>query len=519
MWKYPEIIKTLSEIDITSKLKNSLHGIERECLRIDENGNLSQTIHPQSLGSKLTHPHITTDYAECQLELVTNPYSDITNTLKELHDIHHIVYNNIGDELLWPMSTPCWLPDSKKIPVAQYGSSNLGRYKTLYRQGLKTRYNSKMQMLSGVHYNFSLSNEFWDFLCKKFGQHETKIEFKNQAHFSILRNFNRYQWLLLYLFGASPAIDKSYVEKKSDELAEIDKDSYYGEYATTLRMSNIGYSNNIRCGYTISLSDLSTFIADLNNATKTPCPEFEKLGLIKDGKYLQINGNILQIENEYYATIRPRQLLQSQEEKLSEALKERGVNYLEIRSLDIDPFSPIGINEKQLQFVQLFLLYCLFKQSPKIGFEEQVEINENKNQVALKGRKNGCLLKKNKQIVSLKEWAHDILDEMETIANIVDCGNKNETCSQLIVKQRQKIEDESLTLSAIVLKKMKDSGKNYIEFGLYLARKYKDNFLKNNIDKKTELKFKNLAKKTLADQQKIEAADRISFEDFLTRII
>ena len=514
MWKYSEIDAVLSETEIVKLFKNSLHGIERECLRICNDGNLSKTYHPQSLGSKLIHPLITTDYAEAQLELITNPHLVVSDTFKELHDIHHFVLEHIEEELLWPLSTPCRLPDTNEIPIAQYGFSNLGKYKTLYRQGLKTRYKSKMQMLSGVHYNFSFSNEFWDFLYHRFADHQTKTDFINRCYFSIIRNFNRYDWLLLYLFGATPAIDKSYLENKSNELIEFGKDSYCGEFATSLRMSNIGYTNNLRCCNSIPLSDISSFITGLRNATQTVSPEFSKIGLRRDGKYLQINGNILQIENEYYAPIRPRRLQSSLYGKISDALEQGGVGHLEIRSLDVDPFSRIGVNEEQLQFIQLLLLYCLFKENQDISCDEQVEINTNRNQVAFHGRKKECWLKKNGQKITLKKWGSSIIDEMMAL---LKNNNNNKTIVSFLKKQRTKIEDASLTPSAIILEKMRESKMDYLEFGLYLGAKHKKEILNHKLDKKRIREFETIAKNSLIDQKRLEEADNISFDDFLRK--
>ena len=413
------------------------------------------------------------------------------------------------------MSTPCQLSENNEIPVAQYGSSNPGKYKTLYRQGLGKRYRSKMQTISGVHYNFSFPNEFWDFLHQEFGSNQTRSEFIDWGYFVILRNFTRYQWLLIYLFGASPVIHRSFFEQKPEGLINLDGDCFFGEYATSLRMSEIGYSNHERCRYDISRNDLSTFIADLRRATNTPCKGFVDLGIFNDGQRSQINGNILQIENEYYASIRPRQVLQSPDEKLTQTLAQRGVGYLEIRSIDVDPLSSIGIDEEQLRFTQLFILFCLFKESPKFNQKDLDEIIRNKNKVALWGRKEGCLLIKNSGKITLNEWGKIILDEMKPLVKALDQGDKDKTYSKILQRQEQKLNDESLTPSAILLEKIKNSGMNYLEFGLSLANKYKDGFLTNKLNEETRLEFERMAKKSLSDQQKLEENDDVSFEKYL----
>ena len=295
---------------------------------------------------------------------------------------------------------------------------------------------------------------------------------------------------------------------------ELEKDSYYGEYATSLRMSEIGYTNNVRCNYIISLSDLPSFIAEIREATQTKSHEFAELGLIQDGKYIQLNENILQIENEYYAPIRPRQLLHSLNGKLSDALEQKGVGYLEIRSLDVDPFSRAGVNEEQIQFIQLFLLYCLCKDDSNISCNEQEEINENRNRVAFQGRNKECWLNNNKQKVSLKEWGKNIIDEMKTLLNN---WGRYEHYLQLLTKQQQKIEDASLTPSAIILEKIKDSGKSYLEYGVKLASKYKKEFLNHRMDKMKAHELKTLAKNSLVNQKILEETDSISFDEFLKK--
>ena len=131
-------------------------GIEKESLRVAPDGNLSGRSHPRELGSTLTHPNITTDFSEAQLELITGVHATPEACIGQLHEIHRYVYSSLDDELLWVASMPCFVGDDADIPVGRYGTSNIGMAKTVYRLGLGHRYGRLMQTISGIHYNFSL---------------------------------------------------------------------------------------------------------------------------------------------------------------------------------------------------------------------------------------------------------------------------------------------------------------------------------------------------------------------------
>src|SRR5665647_342955 len=213
-----------------SVLAGLQRGIEKESLRVRPDGTLAATPHPRALGSALTHPHITTDFSEAQLELITGVHSTVAACLDELAHIHQFVYRHIGDELLWCGSMPCNLPDEQAIPIARFGQSNVGRAKTLYRTGLAHRYGRRMQLISGLHYNFSLPEHSWPM---------ADFRDADEGYFALIRNFRRHAWLLLYLFGASPAVCASFVEGRSHELQELAPGTLYLPYATSLRMSRL----------------------------------------------------------------------------------------------------------------------------------------------------------------------------------------------------------------------------------------------------------------------------------------
>ncbi len=345
-------------------LNQCLHGIERECLRVDAHGHLAMTPHPIALGSALTHPQITTDYSEALLEFITGTDQDPRNTLAELEAIHRFTYAKLGDEYLWSPSMPCPLPSEADIPIAEYGSSNIGRLKHVYRQGLALRYGKTMQCIAGIHYNFSLPEALWPVLQADDGDTRSERDYRSARYIGLIRNFRRYSWLLMYLFGASPALDAGFLRGRPHQLEALDADTLYLPYATSLRMSDLGYQNNAQAGLTPCYDDLSSYTESLYRAVSTPYAPYEAMG-IKDaaGNWQQLNTNVLQIENEYYSNIRPKRVTATGERPL-QALRARGIQYIEVRCLDINPFLPLGIDLNEARFLDAFLLFCALADSP-----------------------------------------------------------------------------------------------------------------------------------------------------------
>ncbi|MDX1346279.1 MAG: glutamate--cysteine ligase, partial [Sedimenticolaceae bacterium] len=319
-------------------LRQHLIGLEKESLRVAIDGTLSQRPHPRALGSALTHPSITTDYSEAMLELITPPMSTAGEALSMLCDIHKFVYDNIGDEILWSTSMPCVLAGETNIPIALYGSSHAGRMKHIYRVGLGHRYGKVMQVISGVHFNYSVDPHFWPLHAEMQGWTGDLQPLINDAYMGMVRNLQRYGWVIPYLFGASPAVCKSFFGDKTVTMLEFDKGTFYEPYATSLRMSDIGYQNQKEesVGIKANYDSLQSYIDSLRCAIETPAPLWEMIGLKEaDGAWRQLNTNILQIENEYYSTVRPKQVLQGMEKPVS-ALQSRGIRYIELRSLDVN---------------------------------------------------------------------------------------------------------------------------------------------------------------------------------------
>lgn len=484
-------------------LMQSKHGFEREALRVTEKGDIAKTPHPKAWGSALRNPYITTDFSEAQAEFVTPPYQNEQDTLKFIENTYTFATHRLKNEYLWPTNMPCRLPKDKDIPIAYYGESNEAKKKVLYRLGLSYRYSRKMQTVSGTHYNFSFSDQFWKLLHSQFGKKQDLRTFIAEGYLKLSRNFLRYGWLNTYLFGASPVIDKSYVEKKHPALSRLDSASYYGKYATSLRLSEIGYYSKGQSQLAISFNDFTNFVDDLEYAITTPNPAYKNIP--------GLNDNLLQIEAEHYSRIRPKQIPKGKE-RVVDALKNRGILYVEARSVDIDPYCPMGICCDQLYFLHAFLVYCFFKESPKISKDEQKEIMANQNKVALYGRKPELELTQNGKAISLESWSSDILKEVTLVAKILDENSTAHCYENIIAQQIEKVLDVSLTPSARILEDMKSHRESFIQFGLRLAKKHHQYFSNKKLPEKVRKHFEEVAAKSIQEQKNQEIVDEALLE-------
>ena len=491
-------------------LKNGKAGIEKENLRV-RNNNISQRTHPVSIGSSLCNKYITTDFSESQLELITPPYKDSIQTINFLEDTHHFVLKNIKDENLWPMSMPPFIKNEKDISIADYGLSNLGLFKKIYRRGLSHRYGLFMQAISGVHYNYSFSNKIWVVLANTSDPKKIK-NLKSKVYFKILRNVLRTNWLILYLFGASPAITKNFLAEHSNDFIRFDDLTFYSKYATSLRMSDIGYQNFKRQKIHVSTDSLDNYIKDLRKATETVCKDFKNIS-VSGAKQQQINSNIIQTEDEYYAVARVKSE-NIEYTRFTNKLEENGVDYLEFRSLDLDPFSRIGISRETMLFLEIFMIYCYLKPSEPISLEEEKNIRMNDSSVAYFGRKTGLTLKRQDGEIALKDWANQILLDMELIAEMLDTDNSD--YKETIQEMKSKIVNPDLTLSGLIMDKMQNDKVSYLELGEEISKSNKEYYLDLERSKNNNWSVLNKeAKSSLKRQKDIEAHQEGSYEDFL----
>jgi glutamate--cysteine ligase len=476
-------------------------GIEKESLRVRPDGSLAMTPHPAALGSPLTHPHITTDFSESQLELITGAQPKLDECLAELTRIHQFVYRNIGDEVLWASSMPCNLPEDDRIPIGRYGRSNVGRMKAIYRTGLSYRYGRRMQTISGIHYNFSLPNV------------------SSEEYFALIRNFRRHSWLPLYLFGASPAVCSTFVAGRKHQLQELRPGTMYLPYATSLRMGRLGYQSDAQAALCVSYNSLDSYAASLDDALTKPFPAYEKIGLRdkdgENGEYKQLNTNLLQIENEFYGTVRPKRRTRPGERPLH-ALRERGVEYVEVRLMDLDPFDAIGISAPTMRLLDVFLLHCLLGDSPPDTPREIKEIGENQHRVAAQGRQPGLKLNRGGKEILLSDWGTSILAECAPIAAALDAAHGGGAAyGEALSGALKLLKDAGLTPSARVLHAMARNHDNvYVRFALAQSLLHAGSLRGMPWPPDLEELFVALTEKSLAEQRRIEAADSLDFETY-----
>src|SRR6478752_1320980 len=497
-------------------LQGGRKGVEKESLRVDTKGDLSRSPHPRALGSALTNEHITTDFSEALIELVTPAFTQSWELLQYLLDLHQFVYRHLDDELLWATSMPCAIERDADIPLAQYGSSHVGRMKTIYRNGLGLRYGRMMQAISGVHFNYSFPLPFWEAYAAARQSRTHDAPFISECYFDLLRNYRRYGWLVLYLFGVSPVVCKSFLRGRDAGLADYGSGTAFEPYATSLRMSDVGYRNRNQAGLAVSVNSLDEYVRDLGRAISTPHPPYEALGVKVDGEYRQLNANILQIENEYYSFIRPKRVARSGE-RPTKALRRAGVEYVEVRALDVSAFDPVGVNQNKLRFLEAFVALCLMKDSPPIDVSEQETLDANHVLVARRGREPGLSLQRDGRAVSMTGWAHELLDSMQGIAEIFDRGDPARPFSAALAMQAAKVHEVALTPSARMLAELESTGESFFDLGLRMSRLHKEYFLAlypPNVERQAE--FRAAADESLVAQASVEAADRISFEQYLS---
>jgi len=492
-------------------------GVERETLRYHQDGHLATTSHPSTLGSAYANSLITTDFSESLLEFITPVSHDISTLVAQLEDIHHFTQTKLGEEKMWPLSMPCYVGSEDDIKLAQYGSSNSGRMKTLYREGLKRRYGSLMQIISGVHFNFSFPESFWQQL---FGDQteEQRQQSKSQAYFGLIRNYYRFGWLIPYFFGASPALCSSFIQGRETKLPfESIGGTLYLPYATSLRMSDLGYTNSAQSSLKIGFNSLAEYLDGLNTAIRTPSEQFAKIGVKEEGEYRQLNSNVLQIENELYAPIRPKRVAKAGE-KPSEALARGGVEYIEVRSLDVNPYSPVGITQDQVRFLDLFLAWAALSDSDPMDYCEQACWRENWNKVIVEGRKPGLELQIGckGEVLTLQAWAKRVFAELSQIAERMDAAVGGDAYQVVCEKLLSWIDNPQLTISGQLLADTKRLG-GLGKVGCTFGNEYRERHLNHQYRiYSAELMEQEVVRSRTA-QAEIEASDSLDFDEFLAQ--
>ena len=492
-------------------LRGIVRGYEKECLRVDARGHISQTPHPAALGSKLTHPSITTDYSEALLEFITPPSTDPSDPLHVLRDIHRFVAPRIGDETMWASSMPCVLGEDGDIPLADYGSSNKARFKYVYREGLALRYGRTMQTIAGVHYNWSLPQDFWQALHSFCGDQGSLQDFVSTRYFGLIRNFLRYGWLVPYLFGASPAICQSFLRGRKADLEELVPGTLFGRHATSLRMSDLGYQNNAQSQLRVSFDSLQAYTDALEAAIRTPDPYYAQLGVRSGERWQQLNANLLQIENEFYAAMRPKRVAADRPAK---SLRQQGVQYVEMRLFDLNPMVDIGILPEQATFADALLLMCVFRDSPPISAREQGENDENKRRVVTRGRQPDLHLLVHNREQPLRALAHELFDDMAPFAAMLDDAYGGDRYAHTLGTLRQRIDNPELCPSAQVLEGAREH-QGFFRYAMAISQRHKASLLAQPLEGAALERFTQAAQQSLVQQRQIEAADSGSFEDYV----
>jgi len=500
-------------------LQGGKKGVEKESLRVTPDGAISQSPHPRALGSALTNENITTDFSEALIELVTPTFTTSWELIQYLLDLHQFVYQHLGDELLWATSMPCAIEGGDAgIPIAQFGTSNVAKMKTVYRHGLGLRYGRMMQAISGVHFNYSFPLRFWEAYASFRESRDHGQHFVSASYFDLLRNYRRFGWIVLYLFGISPVVCKSFLRGRTDlELHELSAGTLYEPYATSLRMSDIGYRNRNQSGLSVSVNSLDEYVRDLTRAIMTPHPPYEAMGVEVNGEYRQLNANVLQIENEYYSFIRPKRVARSGE-RPTKALQRAGVEYVEVRALDVSALDPVGVNQSKLRFLEAFLALCLFKESAPIADSEQSVLDQNHLLVARRGREPGLMLWRDGRSVSMVEWARELLDSMAGICEVLDRGDPSQPYANALATQAAKINDAALTPSARLMAELNATGESFFDLALRMSATHKDYFLSlytPNAERLAE--FASEAEESLRKQRKIESTETGTFKEYLAR--
>lgn len=472
-------------------------GVERECLRVHADARASTKFHPKELGHKLKNSFITTDYSENLLEFITTPHKSVEDVYDELLQIHQFVLEKNPDELIWPSSMPSVLPESDDdIAVADYGKSNVGLLKKIYRVGLGNRYGKKMQSIAGIHFNFSLDDDFW-LNYQKHNNLESLQKAKDVGYFAMIRNYKRYQWVLTYLFGASPCVDESFLKGRDHSLTKLTADTFYKESSTSLRMGGLGYTSQLQDKIEVCYNTLETYVDVLESVRQEKVPSYAKIGLKRDNEYLQLNTNLLQIDNEFYSTIRPKRTAESRESAV-QALHRGGVDYIEVRILDVNPFDKLGFSVEQMKFIQVFLMTCIFEESPEFTKETYEESLEELSEVVTNGQSLRADLKEK------------LIGFFEKMKNNLDLFPKE--YMDILNKEFLKVEDQSMLPSVQILDLVRQSH-SFAKSMLDIASKNKIETL--NARSKSLLDLEQIAARSFEEEKETLANDSRSFDEFL----
>lgn len=501
-------------------LRHIGRGIEKEGLRVNpDSGMLAQTPHPAALGSALTHSSITTDYSESLLEFITPVCTDVDESLDQLKAIHRFTASQLEAELVWGASMPCIVTGEQGIPIATYGGSNVGTMKRVYRNGLGVRYGRMMQAIAGIHYNFSMPESFWEASWQAAGSPGDLQSYKTEGYLGLIRNFNSRVWLLIYLLGASPAVCASFLKgNRNHHLQPFDTGSntLHLPYATSLRMGDLGYNSNAQASLDVCYNSLDNYVSALHQAIVTPHPDYRDFKLTEGGEQAQLNDSLLQIENEFYSPIRPKRVTRSGEAPLL-ALQRAGIEYIEVRCVDINPFLPLGIDAATIRLIDMFLLDCLLADSPLCDASTRAREKENTRRIVDLGRSEDLSLLTPEGEVAFQTQAHALLAEMAQCGEMLDAAHGGTDYADSLSMARDRIDNPELTPSGRILKEMGDTNQPFWALALKYSRRWHKEFINEPLSPDEVEHFVAACEASHAQQQAIEAADEVDFETYLAQ--
>lgn len=431
---YKKLLDLILENNLDRKLIRSNFGLEKENLRVDSEGKLALTKHPEIF--KEDNPYIKRDFSESQVEMVTPACKSVDEVYDFMENLHNIVTTSLKDEYLWPQSNPPIIPKDDEIPVARLHKKE----EVTYREGLVKKYGAKRQLVSGVHYNFSFDEDLLKELYHLLSPNMDFKKFKDEIYFKIGRNLLKYKWLLIYLTGASPVFHKSYKGACKKAVNRIGRDDYYFKGVNSLRNSECGYKNLE--DFYVSYNNVNEYVNDIRNL---------------------INDKCIQGPREYYSPIRFK--TKEQGDMLDNLLND-GVKYIEIRLLDLDPLCPIGVSKDTLNLIFIFVLFTLFTEDFEYtpAFHDEYVLNENR---AIENKEFNLINIDGKE-VELRKKGLEVLEKIEALANKL--FKDNEDIKRAINISKKRFENYKETIASNIIEEIK--GSDYIDYFMGLAKEY-----------------------------------------------
>lgn len=478
------------KFDLATMALGFKRGIEKESLRITPEGKLAETPHPYALGSALTCSHITTDFSEGLLEIITAPHYSASDLFSEMLSLQQFSQNHLAEEIFWSSSMPPQVLDPLQIHLADYGLSAMGQMKRIYREGLALRYGKIMQIISGVHFNFSIPDRLMQQLCSIFGMPASDI------YLAQVRQMLRDMWILPYLFGASPAASRTSISGSLPAyLKPHAKHSVLSFEATSLRLGDLGYRNKGEDLISIDYNTVDGYADSLYAATQKKYPPYTDLALANTF-YRQLNDSLLQVENEYYIPVRPKQITNSGEVP-SRALLSRGVQYVELRALDVDPMTPLGITPQCVAFLDVFMLASLFSSSEPFLDGELALAQENLQKVATYGLRPGLMLRNGSKKLPLVAAADHIFERLDSVAAWMDeQHNQGPIYKNIVAAEYKKLHDPSLTPAKKIVNSLCEANIDYDTWVLRQSYRNKNVVENHPIDKYFEKKWQSMVDKS-----------------------